>query len=116
MIVPSRFESMPYVVIEAAGASVPIISTDVGGIPEIFGSESDRLIPCDNVPLLAETMRQSIAMSPADRFAPALRLQEHIDENFSVEKMASTVLEAYAAARGRRGQATNAAEMERKAG
>jgi glycosyltransferase involved in cell wall biosynthesis len=116
MIVPSRFESMPYVVIEAAGASMPIISTDVGGIPEIFGSESDRLISCDNVPVLAETMRRSIAMSSTDRLAPALRLQEHIDENFSVEKMASTVLEAYVAARARRGHATNAGEMERKAG
>jgi glycosyltransferase involved in cell wall biosynthesis len=115
MIVPSRFESMPYVVIEAAGASMPIISTNVGGIPEIFGSESDRLIPCDNVPLLAETMRRSIAMSSADRLAPALRLQEHIDENFSVEKMASTVLEAYAVARERRGPMTNAGEVERKA-
>ena len=28
---------MPYVVLEAAAARVPLVATDVGGIPEIFG-------------------------------------------------------------------------------
>ena len=40
MVIPSRAESLPYVVLEAAAAGVPIISTRVGGIPEIFGPES----------------------------------------------------------------------------
>ena len=36
MVIPSRAESLPYVILEAAAAGVPIISTRVGGIPEIF--------------------------------------------------------------------------------
>jgi glycosyltransferase involved in cell wall biosynthesis len=36
MVVPSRFESMPYVVLEAAAASIPVIATRTGGIPEIL--------------------------------------------------------------------------------
>ncbi len=36
LVVPSRAESMPYVVLEAAGARVPMLATDVGGIPEIL--------------------------------------------------------------------------------
>jgi glycosyltransferase involved in cell wall biosynthesis len=102
MVVPSRFESMPYVVIEAAGACMPLISTNVGGIPEIFGSESDRLIACDDVSQLADAMLHSMSMAREERLVPAVRLQVHIDENFSVEKMASTVLEAYAVARQER--------------
>ena len=48
MVVPSRAESMPYVVLEAAGARVPMVATNVGGIPEIFGPFADRLGPCDD--------------------------------------------------------------------
>jgi glycosyltransferase involved in cell wall biosynthesis len=105
MIVPSRFESMPYVVIEAAGAAMPLISTDVGGIPEIFGAESNRLIPADDVGALAAAMSGMIAMAPEQRQAEAARLAAHIKANFCVAKMASTVLDAYRAAQMRRPQA-----------
>jgi glycosyltransferase involved in cell wall biosynthesis len=37
LVVPSRGDSMPYVVIEAAAAGIPMIAANVGGIPEIFG-------------------------------------------------------------------------------
>ena len=37
LVVPSRLESLPYVVLEAAAGQVPMISTNAGGIPEIFG-------------------------------------------------------------------------------
>jgi glycosyltransferase involved in cell wall biosynthesis len=102
MIVPSRFESMPYVVIEAAGASMPLISTDVGGIPEIFGAESRRLIPCDDVPALAASMTGMLAMTAAQRKADAARLADHIRADFCVVKMTTTVLDAYRAAAERR--------------
>ena len=37
LVVPSRAESLPYIVLEAVGARIPIVTTHVGGIPEIFG-------------------------------------------------------------------------------
>ena len=45
MVAPSRAESLPYIVLEAAAAAVPLITTNVGGIPEVFGPQSARLIP-----------------------------------------------------------------------
>ena len=45
MVVPSRAESLPYIVLEAAAAGVPLIATNVGGIPEIFGPDRQRLVP-----------------------------------------------------------------------
>jgi glycosyltransferase involved in cell wall biosynthesis len=43
LVVPSRGDSMPYVVIEAAAAGIPMIAANVGGIPEIFGPYTDGL-------------------------------------------------------------------------
>jgi glycosyltransferase involved in cell wall biosynthesis len=103
MVVPSRFESMPYVVIEAAGACMPMISTNVGGIPEIFGEEVHRLLAPEDVGSLATAMASAQAASLADLAAPAERLQLHIRENFSVANMAVVGLEAYAEAAARRG-------------
>ncbi|MBN8998252.1 MAG: glycosyltransferase family 4 protein, partial [Rhizobiales bacterium] len=42
VVVPSRAESMPYIVLEAAAAARPLVATNVGGIPEIFGEQHDR--------------------------------------------------------------------------
>ncbi len=102
MVVPSRFESMPYVVIEAAGACMPLISTDVGGISEIFGKESGRLVPADNVVALTAAMQDAMTRPRDEQMMPAMRLQACIVENFSVAKMADTVLAAYAEAANRR--------------
>ena len=44
LVVPSRGDSMPYVVIEAAAAGIPMIAANVGGIPEIFGPHHGRAI------------------------------------------------------------------------
>ena len=48
-VLPSRAESLPYVVLETAAAGMPLITTRVGGIPEIYGDLSDRLVPAGDV-------------------------------------------------------------------
>lgn len=48
VVVPSRAEAMPYIVIEALAAEKSVIATRVGGIPEILGADSPALaIPGD---------------------------------------------------------------------
>ena len=42
LVVPSRADSLPYVVIEAGGAGIPIIASGVGGIPEILGPDGNH--------------------------------------------------------------------------
>ena len=66
LVVPSRAESMPYVVLEAAGARVPMIATNVGGIPEIYGPFRDRLGPPDDPADLHARIEATLAV-PADR-------------------------------------------------
>lgn len=40
LVVPSRAEAMPYIVLEGLGAGKTIIATRVGGIPEALGKDS----------------------------------------------------------------------------
>ena len=87
LVVPSRAESMPYIVLEAAGARVPMIATNVGGIPEIYGPYRDRLGRRTIPPI---SRRASRWRSPCPR--PSVRpqaaeLAAHVAERFSIQTM-----------------------------
>ena len=96
MVVPSRAESLPYVVLEAAAGSVPLITTNVGGISEIYGPQSGALIPADDTGALAAAIAKTLDGGAATT-AFAARLRERVSEHFSVEAMAGGVLAAYEA-------------------
>ncbi|HLA21109.1 MAG TPA: glycosyltransferase family 4 protein, partial [Pseudolabrys sp.] len=94
MVVPSRFESLPYVVLEAAAAGRPLIATKVGGIPEIYGPLSDALVSPNNIEALAQAIAR--AMDQPDATADlARKLRERVAASFSVENMVDGVLTAY---------------------
>ncbi len=95
MVVPSRAESLPYVVLEAAGASVPMVATNVGGIPEIFGPFASRLIPSNDTQRLAEAMIQMQGLPGHVRALQAARLQEFVRGRFHISAMAGAVINGY---------------------
>jgi glycosyltransferase involved in cell wall biosynthesis len=94
LAVPSRAESMPYIVLEGIAAGVPMIATRVGGIPEIFGATADRLVAPGNAEALAAAMNE-VKASPASARDAALRLREAIRPQFSVAAMASAIEAVY---------------------
>lgn len=94
LVVPSRGDSMPYVVIEAGAAGIPMIAARVGGIPEIFGPESPALFAASN----AEAMAEAIAAALENAEATAQRavsLRERISAHFSRQAMVDGVLAGY---------------------
>jgi glycosyltransferase involved in cell wall biosynthesis len=95
MVVPSRAESLPYVVLEAAGARVPLVATNVGGIPEIFGPYRDRLIAPNDPDALADALHRTLS-APAERLrAEADQLAGFVAARFSLCGMADSVIAAY---------------------
>jgi glycosyltransferase involved in cell wall biosynthesis len=98
MVVPSRFESMPYVVLEAAGCAQPLISTKVGGIPEIFGEDASALIEPGDVDALARALADATGPGAGALAARTARLAARVATTFSASKMASDVLAGYRAA------------------
>ncbi|RXF75126.1 glycosyltransferase family 4 protein [Hansschlegelia zhihuaiae] len=94
IVVPSRAESMPYVVLEAIAAGLPMIATRVGGIPEIFGPYSDALIPPGDSAALAAAMAELHASPEAAREAAEAR-RRHIGHEFSLKEMSSRIETIY---------------------
>lgn len=97
MVLPSRAESLPYVVLEAAAAGVPLVVTRVGGISEIYGPQSAALVPPQDALALAEAIRQTLDGGAAAA-AFAAQLKTRVSTHFSIEAMVDGVLEAYGTA------------------
>jgi glycosyltransferase involved in cell wall biosynthesis len=94
LIVPSRAESLPYIVLEAGAAAFPMLASDVGGMREIVGPDAGLLVPPDAPAALARAIAQALQQPEATR-ATAQRLRARIRESFSAEVMTDAVLAAY---------------------
>ena len=94
MVIPSRAESLPYVVLEAAAAGVPMIATRVGGVPEIFGPEGIHLIAPDDVGALSGAI--SAALDQPERVRRvAQAVRSRVRSEFSLAAMVDDGLAAY---------------------
>ena len=98
IVIPSRAESLPYVVIEAAAARLPMIATDVGGIPEIVGPFAGNLISPDDPASLADAMRRLKAMPPDETDDRTTALAAFVHEHFTISAMTTSILAACAQA------------------
>jgi glycosyltransferase involved in cell wall biosynthesis len=94
LVVPSRGDSMPYVVIEAAAAGIPMIAANTGGIPEIFGQHGDALFAASNAAAMADAIEAALK-DPAAAKARAEALRERISTHFSQNAMVEGVLAGY---------------------
>jgi glycosyltransferase involved in cell wall biosynthesis len=94
LVVPSRGDSMPYVVIESAAAGIPMVAARVGGIPEIFGPHTDALFAPNSVGAMADAIKAAID-DPAAARERAGSLRERIFLHFSQKTMVDGVLAGY---------------------
>ena len=94
LVVPSRGDSMPYVVIEAAAAGIPILAAKVGGIPEVLGPDHPNLVASDNVVALADAIAAAID-NPLGMRDKASALRKRVQEHFSQTAMVEGILTAY---------------------
>ncbi|HEX3936150.1 MAG TPA: glycosyltransferase family 4 protein [Xanthobacteraceae bacterium] len=94
LVIPSRAESLPYVVLEAAAAGLPIIATNVGGVPEIFGPQVDKLIAVDDAGALVEAIADALD-HPEQMQLGAHSLKARIRSEFSLSTMVEGNLAGY---------------------
>jgi glycosyltransferase involved in cell wall biosynthesis len=94
MVIPSLAESLPYVVLETAAAGMPLITTNVGGIPEIYGPLSSALVEAGNTEALTEAIARTLD-NPARAATLAADLRQRVASSFSLDTMVDGVLSAY---------------------
>lgn len=92
IVVPSRAEAMPYIVLEALAAGRPMIATAVGGIPEIFGEDSPALIR-PNPGQLADKV--GMAFKDLDAYRQAMPQADELKARFGADVMAAEIERAY---------------------
>lgn len=102
---PSRFEGMPNVLLEAMAAGLPVVASDVSGVGELVEDGiTGCLVPAENSGRLAEVISDLLG-SKERRKALGARARETVKAEFSVERMVGQ-LEALLASGGGSGSGT----------
>ncbi|WP_354493466.1 glycosyltransferase [Mesorhizobium robiniae] len=95
VVVPSRAEAMPYIVLETLAAGKSMIATAVGGIPEILGAGSPALIRPDPREL---GDKMSAALADLKAYSSLMPNTADLKSRFGADVMAAAIETAYFAA------------------
>ena len=94
-ILPSLKEGLPYVVLEAMNAGLPIVASSVGGLTDLIENEKNGiLIPPKNAGEITEVLGELIH-HPAKRKKYGEHSLELATQKFSFEKMLSGTIDIY---------------------
>ncbi|MDG4764917.1 glycosyltransferase [Solwaraspora sp. WMMD406] len=97
--VPSRWhENQPMAVLEAFACGVPVVGTDLGGLPELITAGVDgEVVPADDPAALGAALGKLVA--DADRaYAMGRAARDRIDRDFPPELHLTRLRDAYLAA------------------
>lgn len=93
-VLPSEWENLPCVVLEAMTTGLPVVATTVGGLPEIIHEEQGVLCPPKNVPALRDAIRHMLDHSPEYSSAA---IATYARNNFGYEIVGSRLNDIYTA-------------------
>jgi glycosyltransferase involved in cell wall biosynthesis len=88
-VMSSAWEGLPMVLLEAAAAGLPIVTTAVGGSREIvYDEESGFLVPARDPDALAVAMLRLMRLSDAQRREMGERGREHVQDRYGLPRVA----------------------------
>ena len=100
-VLSSLWEGLPYVLLEAMAYRLPVVSTNVDGIPEaVVDGKTGVLVEPSDPAVLATAVLELIA-DPSRREAMGVAGRAHVAEQFSLDKMVDGTLRAYRQVTGR---------------
>lgn len=95
-IVPSLMEATSLSALEAMSVGLPIVSTNVGGLPEIVHEGINGfLVPSSDSEALATAVSNICQLSSAERAAMGSAAREHVVSNYSWREIAERTMEIY---------------------
>ena len=93
-VLPSLAEGTPNGVIEAMAHGIPVIATNVGGIPDIIDAHSGILVPPGDAAALADAMAM-LANDPNRRNEMGAAARERQQKLFAPQVVVPMLLNAY---------------------
>ncbi len=94
-LLPSKKEGLPYAILEAGMAGVPVISTNVGGIPEIISSDKEGLIvPPQDSEKLKEAIQYAIK-NPEEMKNKGETLKNKVLNNYNFKSTLEKITNLY---------------------
>jgi glycosyltransferase involved in cell wall biosynthesis len=91
LVLPSLWENLPCVLLEARASGLPVVASDVGGIPEAVDAQHSLLVPPQQPEKLAQALS---AMLDRDDF-PQRTIIAARAQAFSLEAVGQTLHELY---------------------
>lgn len=94
-VLPSRSEALGMVILEAGMATLPVIASNVGGIPEIISNnESGLLVRSGDVQQLTDALTHFLSNTEL-RHQFGTALHSRVIQNFSLDRMVRDTLTLY---------------------
>lgn len=95
---PSWAEGLPVSVLEAMGCALPIVATNVGGVPDLVSADCGALVPPRAPADLARELARYLG-DPALRLASGQAARARVSEHFSTQKFGPGLLRLVEATR-----------------
>lgn len=94
-LMPSLSEGLPYVLLEAGLASLPVVATAVGGIPEVIDDMKSGILIQSRKPTEIKNALEFYLTHKKTMTGHGKILHEKVIAEFSTEKMISQTIEVY---------------------
>jgi len=93
-VLPSFSEGLPNVILEAQACGLPVIGTEVGGIPELLSDGRGILVSVGDEQQLFDAM-EALVQNPELRITIAKKARTYVVENHSLEVLRQRYLEIF---------------------
>ncbi len=94
-VLPSRFEGMPGVLLEACAHGLPAIATRVSGSEEILESAGGWLVPSDDVPALTSALSSAVACRGSELTEIGSAARKSVMERYDIRNVSDEYLRLF---------------------